>query len=120
MTCLALVRGSLARVQVLGLLCAGWADANVAFIQSKGYSLSKKVSEVKQPTLVAWGAQDQILKPSDAQRFAAAIPHAKASTCSVLLHSAHVIRGLCQRRHENHKVALAGLFMLSCYGSLLA
>ena len=53
----------------------------MAFIQSKGYSLSKRVSQVRQPCLVAWGAQDKILKPSEAQRFASAIPHAQARCC---------------------------------------
>ena len=59
---------------------AGWADANAAFIRSGGYSLSKQVARVQQPTLVVWGAQDKILPPSDAQRFAQAIPHAQASS----------------------------------------
>ena len=69
---------------------AGWADANVAFIQSGGYSLSSKVSRIQQPCLVAWGAQDKILKPSDAQRFADAIPHARLHYLSDCGHSPHL------------------------------
>uniref|UniRef100_A0A7S4GHZ0 AB hydrolase-1 domain-containing protein n=1 Tax=Eutreptiella gymnastica TaxID=73025 RepID=A0A7S4GHZ0_9EUGL len=38
-------------------------ESAVSFIQSGGYSVSKKVSQVSQPTLVLWGRQDQILAP---------------------------------------------------------
>ena len=47
----------------------GWSDANVAFMRGGGYSISKSIPQVEQPTLVLWGRQDQILEPSYAEQF---------------------------------------------------
>ena len=65
------------RIGRLHTYMPGWADANYAFIRSGGFRLSQRVADVQQPTLVVFGAQDRILPPSDAQRFADAIPHAQ-------------------------------------------
>jgi pimeloyl-ACP methyl ester carboxylesterase len=53
----------------------GWADANVAFMRSGGYSISARIADVTQPTLVLWGRQDEILEPSYAAKFEAALPN---------------------------------------------
>ena len=55
----------------------GWTDANVAFMRSGGYSVSTRLSEVKVPTLVVWGRQDEILSPEYAQQFIDALPDAQ-------------------------------------------
>lgn len=55
----------------------GWTEANVAFMQSGGYSVSKKLQNVKCPCLVVWGRQDEILEPSYASRFLEVLPDAE-------------------------------------------
>ena len=55
----------------------GWTDANVAFMRSGGYAVSTRLSEVKVPSLVVWGRQDEILSPDYAQQFIDALPDAK-------------------------------------------
>ena len=52
---------------------SGWADANVAFIASGGYRCADKAAAVKQPVLVTWGAQDEIVPPATSERFKQAI-----------------------------------------------
>lgn len=56
--------------QVIGRLhCLrdGWSDAMVSFMQSGGFSPSKKVPTINAPSLVLWGRQDGIL---DGEEFA--------------------------------------------------
>lgn len=55
----------------------GWTDANVAFMRSGGYAVSTRLSDVKVPTLVVWGRQDEILSPEYAQKFIDALPDAR-------------------------------------------
>lgn len=55
----------------------GWTDANVAFMRSGGYSVSARLNEVKVPTLIVWGRQDEILSPDYAQQFIDALPDAR-------------------------------------------
>lgn len=59
------------------VVCAGWTEANIAFIQSGGYSLSKRIAQVQQECLVVWGRDDKILKPSYAEQFTAVLPKSK-------------------------------------------
>lgn len=56
---------------------AGWSEANIAFIQSGGYSLSKRIPQVQQECLVVWGRNDKILKPSYAEQFTKILPKSK-------------------------------------------
>ncbi len=56
---------------------AGWAEANIAFIQSGGYSLSKRIPLVQQECLVVWGRNDKILKPEYAEQFSQVLPKSK-------------------------------------------
>ncbi|DBB08794.1 TPA: hypothetical protein ACH3X3_007456 [Trebouxia sp. C0006] len=56
---------------------SGWAEANVAFIQSGGYSLSKRIPLVQQECLVVWGRNDKILKPDYAEQFSQVLPKSK-------------------------------------------
>jgi len=65
---------------------AGWLEANVAFIRSGGYSLSKRISELRPDVLVLWGRHDEILSPSYAERFAEVLPD---STLRYLERSGH-------------------------------
>ncbi|WP_240519019.1 alpha/beta fold hydrolase [Leptolyngbya sp. BC1307] len=60
----------------LHLLMPRWQEALIAFTKSGGYNfLSKKIPQVKVPTRVLWGRQDQILGVKDATRFERTIPH---------------------------------------------
>lgn len=52
-------------------LAAGWLEANVAFMRSGGYSLSQRIKDIQQETLVLWGRNDEILEPELATRFGA-------------------------------------------------
>lgn len=56
---------------------AGWAEANIAFIQSGGYALSKRIGDIQQECLVVWGRDDKILKPSYAEQFTSVLPKSK-------------------------------------------
>jgi pimeloyl-ACP methyl ester carboxylesterase len=55
----------------------GWTDANVAFMQSGGYSVSNKLKDITLPCLVAWGRNDEILEPSYADKFMDVLPDAR-------------------------------------------
>jgi len=55
----------------------GWSQANVAFMQSGGYAVSRKVGMVPCPTLVVWGRQDEILDPKYAAQFMEVLPDAQ-------------------------------------------
>lgn len=49
----------------------GWADANVKYMASGGFTVSTKVPNIATETLVLWGRQDKILDPKlYAQRWA--------------------------------------------------
>lgn len=50
----------------------------IAFTKSGGYSsFKKKLTQIKQPTLILWGKEDRILGTTDAYRFKRAIAHSK-------------------------------------------
>ena len=76
--------------RLYGTLPPGWLDANVAFIQSGGYSLSKRVSELKPDVLILWGRHDEILSPSYAEQFAQALPESTLRYMESSGHSAHL------------------------------
>ena len=55
----------------------GWSDAMVNFMQSGGFSPSKKVPTIQAPALVVWGRQDGILDGTEfAGKFIEALPNA--------------------------------------------
>ena len=68
----------------------GWADANVAYMQSGGYALSARVREAALPTLVLWGRDDKILPPDQAPRFEADLPAGKLVWVDACGHCAHL------------------------------
>ena len=70
--------------------CAGWAEANIAFIQSGGYAISKRIPLIQQECLVVWGRQDKILDPKYAQQFSAALPKSKLVWIEECGHCAHL------------------------------
>ena len=55
----------------------GWSDALVSFMQSGGFSPSKKVPEIESPSLILWGRQDNILELEFAQKFVDTMPSAE-------------------------------------------
>ena len=62
----------------------------MAFIQSGGYSLSKRVCELQPDVLVLWGRHDEILSPSYAERFAEALPDSTLRYMESSGHSPHL------------------------------
>lgn len=53
----------------------GWHRSIAAFTKAGGYgSVSDRLPEITQPTLVLWGKRDRILSPADASKFERAIP----------------------------------------------
>jgi pimeloyl-ACP methyl ester carboxylesterase len=68
----------------------GWTDANIAFMRSGGYSISSRIQEVQQPTLVLWGRQDEILEPKYAAQFEAALPNGQLQWIEDCGHCAHL------------------------------
>jgi pimeloyl-ACP methyl ester carboxylesterase len=68
----------------------GWTDANIAFMRSGGYSISTKIPNVQQPTLVLWGRQDEILEPKYAAQFEAALPNVQLQWVEDCGHCAHL------------------------------
>ncbi len=63
---------------------AGWAEANVAFMRSGGYSLSGRVRAVARRTLLLWGRHDKIVEPRLAQRYLADIPDCRCGGVQAL------------------------------------
>ncbi|KAK9834838.1 hypothetical protein WJX81_002724 [Elliptochloris bilobata] len=57
------------RIGRLHTHCPGWAAANVAFMRSGGYSVSARVKQVAQRTLLLWGRHDEIVDPRFSQRY---------------------------------------------------
>lgn len=68
----------------------GWTAANVAFIQSGGYSVAARLGEVAQPCLVVWGRHDKILPPEAAEDVAAQLPNARLVWAEQSGHSPHL------------------------------
>jgi pimeloyl-ACP methyl ester carboxylesterase len=62
----------------LHLKCAAWNQALIAFTKSGGYgSFAKKLTAIKQPTLILWGKEDKILGIKAAEDFNKAIAHSQ-------------------------------------------
>eukprot|EP00195_Chlamydomonas_chlamydogama_P015082 CAMPEP_0202910112 /NCGR_PEP_ID=MMETSP1392-20130828/51141_1 /ASSEMBLY_ACC=CAM_ASM_000868 /TAXON_ID=225041 /ORGANISM="Chlamydomonas chlamydogama, Strain SAG 11-48b" /LENGTH=330 /DNA_ID=CAMNT_0049600105 /DNA_START=131 /DNA_END=1123 /DNA_ORIENTATION=- len=78
------------RVGRLHTYLPGWLEANVAFMRSGGYSLSKRVKEVGVETLVLWGRNDEILDPKYATRFQEELPNGRLVWVEQCGHSPHL------------------------------
>ena len=75
----------------LHLLVPGWQQALIAFTKSGGYNfLSKRIAEIKVPTLVLWGRQDKILGTKDAARFEETIDQCKLIWIEACGHVPHL------------------------------
>ncbi len=62
----------------LHLQCVGWQQALVGFTKSGGYgNFGNLLGQIKQPTLILWGRQDQILGVKDADRFQQLLPNSR-------------------------------------------
>ena len=46
-----------------------WKSSSIEFLKSGGFVTSEKVAEIKVPTLVLWGSNDEILEPLTAEKF---------------------------------------------------
>ena len=55
----------------------GWTNANISFMKSGGYAVSKRISDISCPCLVVWGRQDEILDPKYAGQFMEVLPDAE-------------------------------------------
>eukprot|EP01041_Mallomonas_annulata_P005590 gene5590-11273_t len=67
-----------------------WEDSSVSFLQSGGFIMSSKVPLMNQPTLVLWGANDEILEPSTANKFLDILPNAKLTVVEECGHVPHL------------------------------
>ena len=54
---------------------ADWKQGMASFMASGGYRVSARVKDVAARTLVVWGAEDEILEPTNAERFANTLPN---------------------------------------------
>ena len=62
----------------LHLKCVAWDRALTAFTKSGGYgSFAKRLTQIRQPTLILWGKEDKILGTKAAEDFHKAIAHSK-------------------------------------------
>ena len=68
----------------------GWTDANVAFMRSGGYAVSGAIKDLRLPTLVVWGRNDEILEPEYAQKFMDTLPDARLVWVEECGHCAHL------------------------------
>lgn len=59
----------------LHCLRESWERASVSFLKSGGFVMSSKVPLLTQPTLVLWGANDEILDPATLERFRSELPN---------------------------------------------
>jgi len=57
------------RIGRVHCFCDGWDAATIAFLKSGGYRLSHRVREISAPTLLIWGADDEILSVEYVDRF---------------------------------------------------
>lgn len=58
----------------------GWCrlvQANIAFVQSQGYSLSNHITAVQQERLVVWGCNDKKLESMHPEHNSEAVPRSK-------------------------------------------
>jgi len=78
------------RVNRLHTHMPGWSDANIAFMRSGGYSISSRIPDVKQPTLVLWGRQDEILEPKYAMQFEATLQNGNLHWIEECGHCGHL------------------------------
>lgn len=85
----------------LHLQMQSWSQATIAFTKSGGYSAFrfKKLSEIKQPTLILWGDSDKILGTEDAKRFKRAIPQSQLIWIQDCGHLPHLEQPKITARH---------------------
>lgn len=78
------------KVGRLHVLREGWSDALVSFMLDGGFYPSKKVAEIKEPTLILWGRQDNILEIEFAQKFLDTLPDAQLQWVEECGHVPHL------------------------------
>eukprot|EP01025_Chloroclados_australasicus_P009337 TRINITY_DN13583_c0_g5_i1.p1 TRINITY_DN13583_c0_g5~~TRINITY_DN13583_c0_g5_i1.p1 ORF type:complete len:366 (-),score=16.79 TRINITY_DN13583_c0_g5_i1:212-1216(-) len=67
-----------------------WEETNYAFMKSGGYSLSTRVQEINQETMIVWGEQDEILDKQYAYRFKADLKNSQLRIISDCGHCPHL------------------------------
>ncbi len=84
----------------LHLLMPNWQTALITFTKSGGYNfLRPKIPQIKQPTLVLWGRQDNILGTKDAARFEQAIKHCQLIWIEECGHVPHLEQARITAKH---------------------
>lgn len=83
----------------------GWKATIAAFTESGGYAnLSDRIAQINHPTLILWGAADDVLGTEDATRFEKAIPGSQL----VWIEKAHHVPHLDNPQSAaNHLLAFA-------------
>jgi pimeloyl-ACP methyl ester carboxylesterase len=75
----------------LHLQCVGWREALIGFTKSGGYgNFGNLLGQIKQPALILWGRQDQILGVKDADLFQKLLPQSKLAWIESCGHVPHL------------------------------
>lgn len=75
----------------LHLEMPGWQEAMIAFTKSGGYlTLANQVAQIRQPTLILWGENDDTLGANDAEQFKQAIAHSQLIWLKHCGHAPHL------------------------------
>lgn len=74
----------------LHCLKTDWERASLSFLKSGGFVVSKNVARMKQPTLVLWGEQDNILNIENAYKFDEQLQDGQIQVISECGHVPHV------------------------------
>ncbi|XP_031106528.1 uncharacterized protein LOC116011146 [Ipomoea triloba] len=80
----------LTEVSRLHCLLPWWKDATVNYMLSGGYNVVDQIKQVKQETLIIWGACDNILRKELAHRLRSELPNAIVSLIPKCGHLPHV------------------------------
>ncbi|MGF1514375.1 MAG: alpha/beta fold hydrolase [Elainellaceae cyanobacterium] len=68
-----------------------WRQAILSFTKSGGYGgIDRHIHTIRQPTLVLWGENDDVLGMEDAEKFERAIPHSRLIKIDAGFHTPHL------------------------------
>ncbi|CAK0784268.1 hypothetical protein CVIRNUC_007472 [Coccomyxa viridis] len=88
------------RIGRLHTFLPGWKNANIAFMRSGGYSVSKDIPQLGEQTIIFWGADDEILDKESVKRFAVDLPRSRLIIVEQCGHCIHlekpqeIVRGI--------------------------
>ncbi|KAA8497328.1 2-hydroxy-6-oxo-6-(2'-aminophenyl)hexa-2,4-dienoic acid hydrolase [Porphyridium purpureum] len=78
------------RIGRLHCFARNWELASVEFLRSGGYRVSSLIGQVKQPVLILWGEDDQILELKYVDQFKQALTQAESLRVHILPECGHV------------------------------